>query len=124
MAKILIAEDEPDILYLVSLTLERAGHTVVAAENGKRAYDLALKELPDLVILDVRMPDLNGYEACRLMKAEPALQDIPVVFLSVRGAESIRDAFAAGASDYLLKPFSPQYLAQRVAQLLSKRNVR
>jgi len=122
MAKILIAEDEPDIQNLIILTLHHAGYDVVTAGDGQAAYDLAREEAPDLVLLDVKMPKMNGYEACRLIKADPALKHIPVVFLTVRGTDKeMQEGLEAGAAEYLVKPFSPADLIQRVAKLIAQR---
>ncbi len=121
MTKILIAEDERDIRDLIAFTLRFAGHEVVAAANGEEAYQLALKEIPDLVMMDVRMPKMTGYEACKLMKAAPTLQHIPVVFLSAKGQENeVKQGLAVGATEYLLKPFAPDQLIRKVAELLAK----
>jgi len=121
MAKILIAEDEPDIRELVTFMLRFAGYEVVAASNGEDAVHTASRELPDLVIMDVRMPRMTGYDACRLMKANPDLRDVPVVFLSAKGQESeIQSGLDAGAEEYLLKPFSPAELTNRVRGILSR----
>jgi len=121
MAKILIAEDEPDIRELVTFMLRFAGYEVVAASNGEDAVRTAAREIPDLVIMDVRMPRMTGYDACRLMKANPDLRDVPVVFLSAKGQESeIRSGLDAGAEEYLLKPFSPAELTNRVRGILSR----
>ena len=98
MAKIVIAEDEPDIRELVAFTLRFAGHEVITGSNGEEGYLLAKKERPDLVMLDVRMPKLTGYEACKRIKAEPELAAIPVIFLSAKGQDSeIEQGLAAGA---------------------------
>ena len=119
MAKILIAEDERDIRDLVAFTLRFAGHEVVAVGNGEEAVEAARKEKPDLILMDVRMPRMTGYEACEHMKADPELKDIPVVFLSAKGQDSeIRTGLNAGAAEYLLKPFAPVELTQRVGELL------
>src|SRR6185503_11910468 len=88
MAKILIAEDERDIRDLVAFTLRFAGHEVFAASNGQEALEMAPNVNPDLILMDVRMPRMTGYEACKAMKADPNLMDIPVVFLTARGQES------------------------------------
>jgi DNA-binding response OmpR family regulator len=121
MAKILIAEDEPDIRDLVAFTLRFAGYEVVAASNGEEAVDLAPRENPDLILMDVRMPRMTGYDACRMMKANPDLKDIPVVFLSAKGQESeIQTGLDAGAEEYLLKPFAPDQLTDRVRAILAK----
>lgn len=82
---------------------------------------MAPKVNPDLVLMDVRMPRMTGYDACRLMKANPDLKDIPVVFLSAKGQESeIQQGMDAGAEDYLLKPFAPDQLTSRVKAILAK----
>lgn len=121
MAKILIAEDEPDIRELVAFMLRFAGYEVLAASNGEEAVQTATREVPDLVLMDVRMPRMTGYDACRIMKANPDLRDIPVVFLSAKGQESeIQSGLEAGAEEYLLKPFSPDELTNRVRSILSK----
>jgi CheY-like chemotaxis protein len=121
MAKILIAEDEPDIRDLLAFTLRFAGHEVFAATNGEEAVELAPQVNPDLVLMDVRMPRMTGYEACRMLKANPALKDIPVVFLSAKGQESeIQQGLEAGAEEYLLKPFAPDQLTNRVKAILGK----
>ncbi len=121
MAKILIAEDEPDIRELVAFMLRFAGYEVVAAANGEEAVQAATRDIPDLVLMDVRMPRMTGYDACKLMKADPTLHDIPVVFLSAKGQESeIQSGLEAGAEEYLLKPFSPDELTNRVRAILSK----
>ena len=121
MAKILIAEDEPDIRELVAFMLRFAGYEVLAAANGEEAVQTASREIPDLILMDVRMPRMTGYDACRVMKANPDLRDVPVVFLSAKGQESeIQSGLEAGAEDYLLKPFSPDELTNRVRLILAK----
>lgn len=121
MAKILIAEDERDIRDLVAFTLRFAGHEVFAANNGEEAVELAPKVSPDLILMDVRMPRMTGYEACKAMKANPELRDIPVVFLTARGQDSeIKQGLEIGAEAYLLKPFAPDQLTTRVKEILAK----
>ena len=121
MAKILIAEDERDIRDLVAFTLRFAGHDVVAVENGALAVEAAPLEMPDLILMDVRMPRMTGYEACQHIKADERVKHIPVVFLSAKGQDSeIQAGYAAGASEYLLKPFGPMELTEKVAELLEK----
>ncbi len=121
MAKIVIAEDERDIRDLITFTLQFAGHEVVPTANGAEAVEAVRRELPDIVLMDVRMPRLTGYEACRQLKADEATKDIPVVFLSAKGQESeVKEGLAAGAVDYILKPFSPDQLTARVAELLQQ----
>jgi len=121
MAKILIAEDERDIRDLITFTLGFAGFDVVAAANGEEAVNLARQEIPDLILMDVRMPRMTGYEACALMKADAKLKDIPVIFLSAKGQDSeIQAGLQAGATDYLLKPFAPDQLTERIQAVLAK----
>ena len=121
MARILIAEDEPDIRELVAFTLRFAGHEVTTAANGEEAVQRASQIVPDIILMDVRMPRMTGYDACRLMKADPILKDIPVVFLSAKGQDSeIQTGLAAGAEEYLLKPFAPDQLTERVRVILAK----
>ena len=121
MAKILIAEDERDIRDLVAFTLRFAGHEVTAATNGEEAVELAPKINPDLILMDVRMPRMTGYEACKIMKTMPGIKEVPVVFLTARGQESeIQQGLGAGAEEYLLKPFAPDQLTERVKAILAK----
>ena len=121
MAKILIAEDERDIRDLIAFTLELAGYQVVTANNGQEAYQLTVSELPDLVLTDVRMPKMTGYEACKLIKQDPATQHIPVVFLSAKGQEAeVQTGLDSGGDEYLLKPFAPDQLTKKVAEILRR----
>jgi DNA-binding response OmpR family regulator len=122
MARILIAEDEKDIRELITYTLMFAGHEVFPTANGEEAVQMAGQVLPDLIVLDVRMPRLTGYEACLQIKADARTQHIPVVFLSAKGQESeVQTGLEAGAEEYILKPFSPDQLAARVNAILSKK---
>lgn len=121
MAKILIAEDERDIRELISFTLTFAGHEIIQASNGAEAVELAPKIMPDLIMMDVRMPRMTGYEACRAIKQMDSVKHIPVVFLSAKGQDDeVTDAMDAGAMDYITKPFSPTELTEKVASLLKK----
>lgn len=121
MARILIAEDEPDIRELVAFTLRFAGHEVTTTMNGEEALHKAGELIPDLIMMDVRMPRMTGYDACRAMKADDKLKDIPVVFLSAKGQDAeIQVGLEAGAEEYLLKPFAPDQLVERVKAILSK----
>jgi DNA-binding response OmpR family regulator len=119
MAKILVAEDERDIRDLITFTLNYAGHQVVAVANGEEAVEAALREMPDMILMDVRMPKMTGYEACQKIKSKAEIQHIPIVFLSAKGQEAeIRTGLDAGATEYLLKPFAPMELTARVNELL------
>ena len=121
MAKILIAEDERDIRDLVIFTLQFSGYEVVSAVNGQEAIDITRREQPDLILMDVRMPRMTGYEACRVLKKEELTQHIPIVFLSAKGQEQeVLSGLEAGATDYILKPFSPAHLTKRIDEILSR----
>ncbi len=122
MARILIAEDERDIRDLITFTLRFAGHEVISTTNGEEAVAAAREAAPDLVLLDVRMPRMTGYEACRALKNDGSLAHIPVVFLSAKGQEAeIQEGLDAGAIEYILKPFAPDQLTDRVAAILAGR---
>lgn len=119
MARILIAEDEPDIRDLIKFTLNFGGHEVIVTSNGEEAFLKAQETIPDLIMMDVRMPRMTGYEACKRMKEIEALRHIPVVFLSAKGQESeVQAGLEAGAVEYILKPFAPAMLTERVNKLL------
>ncbi len=119
--KVLVAEDEPDIRQLITFSLQFAGLNVVQAVNGQDAVNKAGQEQPDLILLDVRMPKMTGYEACKAIKSQESTKHIPVVFLSARGQESeIKYGLGLGAEEYILKPFAPDELYKRVTALLEK----
>ena len=119
---VLVADDDEDILQLVSFRLERAGYTVVTAADGQQALAAARQHQPDLAVLDVMMPGLNGYEVTRQLRADPATAAIPVILLTARVQEAdVSRGFEAGADDYLRKPFSPQELRSRVQAILARR---
>ena len=124
MAKILIAEDERDIRDLITFTLRFAGHEVIATANGEEAFQKAQEVIPDLIMMDVRMPRMTGYDACRQMKEIDALKSVPVVFLSAKGQDAeVQAGLEAGAVEYILKPFAPDELTARVSKILAKYHV-
>jgi DNA-binding response OmpR family regulator len=121
MAKILIAEDERDIRDLITFTLRFAGYDVVATANGEEAYQQAQLEIPDLIMMDVRMPKMTGYEACQKIKEVDTLKHIPIVFLSAKGQDAeVKTGLEVGAEEYILKPFSPDQLTERVQSILNR----
>lgn len=121
MAKILIAEDERDIRDLIMFTLQIAGHDVLTAANGEEGWQLTQQHIPDLILSDVRMPKMTGYDLCRYVKATPETQHIPVVFLSAKGQDAeVQAGYDVGALDYVLKPFAPDQLLLKVAEILAK----
>ena len=121
MAHILVAEDERDIRELIAFTLTFAGHQITQAANGVEALELAPKIKPALILMDVRMPRMTGYEACRQMKTHDDTKNIPVVFLSAKGQDDeVATGIEAGAIAYILKPFAPDELTQRVTEILQQ----
>lgn len=122
MSKILIAEDDQDIRELVVLTLQFNGFEVVSAIDGAQAVEKAQEEEFDLIVMDVRMPRMTGYEACRQLREMESTRDIPIIFLSAKGQESeIQAGLDAGATQYILKPFAPDLLARRIAEVLNQK---
>ena len=121
MPKILVAEDERDIRELIGFTLRYAGFEVELATNGTEAVEKAAAAQPDLIMLDVRMPKMTGYEACRQLKDDPTTAEIPIVFLSAKGQEvEIEQGLASGALEYIVKPFAPDELASQVKDILKR----
>ena len=118
---IVIAEDEPQIANLIKFWLEKTGCEVLWGENGKLALELINENKPDLVILDVMMPIMDGFEVLRLMKEEEETSDIPVIMLTARSMEAdVLKGFDSGAVDYMIKPFSVSELAARVKSALAR----
>jgi DNA-binding response OmpR family regulator len=119
MQTILVADDDPDIQALVVLRLERSGYRVLRASDGEEALELALRERPDLAVLDITMPKLDGCEVTRSLRANAETAELPVILLTARVQEGdVTVGLDAGATDYVKKPFSPQELDARVSSLL------
>ena len=117
--KVLVAEDEHDIRELIGFTLRFAGLDVTLTRNGAEAIEQVPQVKPDLIMLDVRMPKMTGYEACRVLKDNPETQGIPVVILSAKGQDGeIQEGMEAGADHYIVKPFAPDELTTRVKDIL------
>ena len=121
MAQILIVEDEANIVELISIRLERLGHHVDSADNGIAAVDIARETKPDLILLDVMIPQLNGFEVLQRLKADPTTAAIPVLMLTARGHQhDIVAGLEGGADDYIIKPFSFPELIARVSTALAR----
>ena len=117
--KILIVDDEPHMLRVTELSLKKGGYDLLAARNGREAIDVAERELPDLIVMDVTMPELDGLAALKLLKARPATAGIPVIMLTSRGQSLAREAAeSSGAALYVTKPFSPSQLLAAARRIL------
>lgn len=120
-SKILLVDDEVDILEFISYNLEKEGYKVYTAQNGLEAIKVAEKTLPDLIILDVMMPEMDGIAACEEIRKIPSLQSTIIAFLTARGEDYSQIAgFEAGADDYITKPIRPKVLVSRVKALLKR----
>jgi len=117
--RVLVCDDEPYVLESVSYVVRKAGFEVVTAEDGDAALEIARREKPDLVFLDIMMPGPPGDEVCRRLKADPATREIYVIILTARGQEEDeRRALAMGADEFMTKPFSPRTLREKVERIL------
>ncbi len=122
--KVLLVDDEPDILEFLSFNLIKEGYEVFTASNGKEGKDMALKVLPDLIMLDIMMPEMDGIELCDNLRSLPDFKDTLMVFLTARGEDYSQIAgFNVGADDYIIKPIKINILMARIKALL-KRNSR
>jgi DNA-binding response OmpR family regulator len=119
--KILVIEDEPDILEVITYNLEREGHKVIACRNGEQGLSRIRTDNPDLVVLDLMLPSMDGVEVCRRVKSDPVTRDIPIVMVTAKGEESdIVLGLGIGADDYITKPFSPRELVARIKVVLRR----
>ena len=121
--KILIADDEPDILEIIQYNLQSEGYEVTTAKNGDEAIEMAKKDHPDLIILDVMMPGKNGIDVCKLLRMQPAFKETLIIFLSALSDESSEiSGLETGADDYLTKPISPKILVSKINALFRRIN--
>lgn len=119
--KILIVDDEADILTLLEYNLDKAGFEVISAQDGPEAIELTKKKRPDLIILDIMLPSMEGTEVCKIIKKDEATSHIPVIMLTAKGEEIDRIVgLELGAEDYITKPFSPRELILRVKAVLKR----
>ncbi|HJX71920.1 MAG TPA: response regulator transcription factor [Bacteroidales bacterium] len=119
--KILIIDDEPDIIEFLSYNLKREGYEVYSAFDGRKGIDLALKHTPHLILLDIMMPEMDGIETCEKMRALPMLSKTIIAFLTARGEDYSQIAgFEAGGDDYITKPIKPKVLLSRIKALLKR----
>ncbi len=115
MKKIILIEDDADLFALLKYNLEREGYALVGAQTGKGALDLCRREKPDLIILDIMLPDTDGLEICRALRAQPEMANIPILFLTAKASETDRIVgLELGADDYIVKPFFVRELVARI----------
>ncbi len=121
--KILVVDDEVYIVHILDFSLGMEGYEVVTALDGEQAIEKANAEHPDLIVLDIMMPKLDGYETCKRLKADEATRNIPVILLSAKGRNiDQKIGFEVGADDYITKPFSPRKLVERINAILGQAN--
>ena len=119
--KILVVDDEIYIVHILDFSLGMEGYEVITALDGEQALEKVKAEKPDLIVLDIMMPKLDGYEVCKYIKSNSATQNIPVILLSAKGRNvDQKMGFDVGADDYITKPFSPRKLVERINQLLGQ----
>jgi two-component system, OmpR family, alkaline phosphatase synthesis response regulator PhoP len=117
--RILVVDDEIYIVHILDFSLGMEGYEVLTALDGEQALEKARTEKPDLIVLDIMMPKLDGYETCKRLKADPATKDVPVILLSAKGRNvDQKVGFEVGADDYITKPFSPRKLVERINAIL------
>ena len=120
--KILLVDDEPDIIEILSYSLENAGYTIFKAFNGLEAIKIAKQEIPDLIILDLMMPKMNGIEACEIIRKTKSLKNVLITFLSARAEDLTKiTALDSGADDYITKPIRPKVLLSKINSLFRRK---
>ncbi len=118
--EILIVDDEPSIVVPIQFLMEQQGYNVLVAENGEDALDIIYKYKPDLILLDIMLPRIDGYEVCEIVRLDPRYRDIKIIFLTAKGREvEIAKGLALGADAYITKPFSNTELVSKVQELLA-----
>lgn len=119
--RILLVEDEKDLVYAVTLQLEASNYEVIPAYDGKEALDKARKVKPDLIILDLMLPKIDGYKVCRMLKFDQKYRKIPIIMFTARAQESDKKlGEEVGADAYITKPFEPQVLLKKIKEFLKE----
>ena len=117
--RILIVDDEPDLVETLSFRLEASGYEVIKADDGQKGLDKARSEKPDLIILDLMLPKLDGYKVCRMLKFDEAYKNIPIILFTARAQEQDKKIGQdVGADGYITKPFEPQVLLAKIQELI------
>jgi DNA-binding response OmpR family regulator len=125
MANILVVDDEPEIVKLVAKTMEARGHNVLVARDGQEALDAVARERPDLLIIDLNLPKIDGFEVTKRLKSDPATKDLPIIMMTA-AFPTVADAdrgLATGADEYVVKPFLREVLVHNVERLLVEKGV-
>ncbi len=119
MKKALVVEDHPDMLYVLTMQMERLGFAVVSASNGKEGVEIAIKEKPNLILMDIMMPVMDGREATRRIRSNKETENIPILATTAITKKSqLRECIEAGCNDYIVKPFALKKLASQIEKLL------
>jgi len=119
--RILVVDDEIYIVHILEFSLTMEGYDVITAADGEEALRRVEEDEPDLVVLDIMMPRMDGYEVCRRLREDPATRNLPVILLSAKGRPMDRDlGLDAGADDYIVKPFSPRRLLEKIRELMDR----
>ncbi len=116
--KILFVDDEPDVLTTVTFRLTRSGYNVITAIDGEKAVSAIRTERPDLVLLDMRLPGMNGMEVCGVVRSDPDLKNTPIILFTASASSIAEDCAKCGANDYVLKPFDPKELLEKINKYL------
>jgi CheY-like chemotaxis protein len=119
--KILLVDDSPTVLLMERILLRDAPYTLLSASSGEEALKIALGERPDIILMDVMMPGLNGLEVCRRLRAEEATRTIPIILVTTRSSlEALEQGYASGCNDYIVKPFEGMELRMKIANFLGR----
>ncbi len=119
--RILLVDDEPALLELMQIRLEASGYEIIPASDGQQALDLARKEMPELIILDLMLPKVDGYKVCRVLKSDDRYKKIPILLFTARAQESDKElGKEAGADGYIVKPFEPSALLAKIKEFLKE----
>lgn len=119
---VLVADDAPENLVILKAIVEKAGYTFIGAETGCGCLTIASRVTPRLILLDIQMPDMNGFEACRRLRTMPELRRVPIMFLTAsHSADDVREGIAAGGNDFVVRPFHPIKLLERVQHWTTRR---
>jgi len=116
--KILLVDDEPDILRTVDFRLTQFGYKIITATDGENAVKIIRNEKPDLVLLDLRLPGINGIEVCKIVRSDETIKNTPIILFTASASRITEDCAKCGANDYLLKPFDPKNLLEKINKYL------